>query len=141
MPPSATALPHPHILPISSSFAPPPCCRYHYLMAFHLFLHKRGQTDHCVRTAENPRATRQFHPLTMNVMEKSKSEGGLGMVKVSLSYCQITTSPCQAFQKDTNLWADYPGILELFVDANGDACYAEILALHRTAPNPTPAES
>jgi len=93
--------------------------RYHYLMAFHLFLHNRGQTDHCVRTAENPRATRQFHPLTMNVMEKSKSEGGLGMVKVSLSYCQITTSPCQAFQKDTNLWADYPGILELFVDANG----------------------
>ena len=95
--------------------------RYHYLMAFHLFLHQQGQTDLCVRTGENPKATRQFHPLTTGLMEQPKAQGGLGMVKVTLSYCQTTSSPFQAFQKDTNLWADYAGILELFVDTEG-AC-------------------
>ena len=96
--------------------------RYHYLMAFHLFLHDQGQTELCVRTAENPKATRQFHPLSMFVMEKPKAAsggGGLGMVKANLSYCQITTSPFQSFQKDTNIWTDHTATLQLFVDVNG----------------------
>ena len=97
--------------------------RHHYLMALHLFLHENGQTDLCVRTAENPAATRQYHPLTMNVMEAPKKAargaGGLGMVKTTLSYCQLTTSPAQAFHKETNLWSDYAGILQCFVDVQG----------------------
>ena len=73
----------------------------------------------CVRTAENPKATRQCHPLTTHIMEKPKRDGGLGMVKVSFSYCKITTAPFQSFHKPTNLWSDYVGTLELFVDSEG----------------------
>ena len=108
-------------------------------MAFHLFLHQQGQTDLCIRTAENPKATRQFHPLTMNIMERPKVQGGLGMVKATLSYCQTTTSPYQAFQKDTNLWADYAGILELFVDSTGmhvaRTCHSVMLQLLSLPPS------
>ena len=54
--------------------------RLHYLAALHLFLHQRGSTKSpdCIRTAENPQAARQFHPLTTHVFEKPKAEGGLG---------------------------------------------------------------
>ena len=91
-------------------------------MAFHLFLHQSGLTDLCARSAENPRATRQFHPLTMHVMEPPKTEGGIGMVKASTSYCKNTTSPFQSFHKPTNFWSDYPAILEIFVDTEGVYC-------------------
>ena len=67
--------------------------RYHFLVAFHLFLHRQGATQMCVRSAENPggpeakeHGTRQFHPLTTNVMQQPKSKGakgGLGMVMVT----------------------------------------------------------
>ena len=40
----------------------------------------------CMRSAENPKATRQFHPLTVSVFERPKHEGGLGMAKFSVSY-------------------------------------------------------
>jgi hypothetical protein len=102
---------------------PPSSRRYHYLMAFHLFLLEGGRTDLCVRTGENPKATRQFHPLTTFVMELPKRQGGLGMVKASLSYCKLTTSPHQSFHKPTNLWSDDASTLELFVDSDG-ACDA-----------------
>ena len=44
-------------------------------------------TDLCVRTAENPgdAGVRQLHPLTKNIMEADKANGGLGMVKILLS--------------------------------------------------------
>ena len=116
--------------------APPPSfwCSYHYLMAFHIFLQERGQTDLCARTAENPKATRQYHPLTLNVMEKPKEDGGLGMPMVALSYCQCTTSPFQRLHKATNLWADDPDGLEPFVTGNGP-CSSETRHLCGSAPD------
>ena len=52
--------------------------RHHLLVAFHLFLHREGSTEHCIRSAENPKASRQYHPLTLHVVELPKKEGGLG---------------------------------------------------------------
>ncbi len=57
-------------------------------MAFHLYVIKRqGGSIPCVRTAENPKAERQFHPLTQNVVEERKASCGLGMARATVSYC------------------------------------------------------
>ena len=86
--------------------------RQHFLVAFHLRLHQNGQTKHCCRTAENPadNARRQYHPLTTNVLEAPKRDGGLGMVKSWLSYCQLIAG----YQKHTNIWADLVQVHEQF---------------------------
>ena len=60
--------------------------RHHFLFLpshicvtpFHIFLRNLGSTDLCLRSAENPMATRQAHPLPLNVLEKSKACDGLG---------------------------------------------------------------
>ena len=44
--------------------------RYHYLCAFYIHLSNQGQTDMCIPSAENPKAARKFHPLTLNVLER-----------------------------------------------------------------------
>ena len=86
--------------------------RHHFLVAVHLQLQMCGQTTHCCRTAENPAdaGRRQFHPLTRNVLEKPKRDGGLGMVKSWLSYCQLLAG----FQKHTNIWSDLVQVHEEF---------------------------
>ena len=52
--------------------------RYQYLCALHLHLRDQAQTEHCMRSGENPKAERQYHPLTRYVFEESKANGGLG---------------------------------------------------------------
>ena len=49
--------------------------RHHYLVAFHLHLRDFGLTSLCARSAENPKASRQFHPLTLNVLERPRERG------------------------------------------------------------------
>lgn len=49
--------------------------RHHVLVALHLFLRNQGSTDRCVRSAENPKASRQHHPLTVGVLELPKPRG------------------------------------------------------------------
>ena len=72
----------------------------------------------------------------MYVMEHPKRSGGLGMAKVSLSYCQATTAPFQAFHKETNLWADHSGTLELFVNSDGVCCWWPQMILGSCDPEP-----
>ena len=93
--------------------------RYHYLVAFHLFLQKVKATDLCMRSAENPKATREFHPLTTNLLEKPKADGGLGMAKFTFSFCAVTTARHQAFEKPTAFWSDHKDTLELFLNQDG----------------------
>ena len=57
--------------------------RYHYLVALHLHLHQQGQTRHCVRTAENPKATRRHHPLTTHGLERPKAAEQLARVSTT----------------------------------------------------------
>ena len=94
--------------------------RYHFLAAFHLFLKQNGQTQHCARSAENPTAARQYHPLTLNVLEKPKADGGLSMAKVEVSFCQVMRGP--APQKNTHFWESHPETLKIFVNENGEPC-------------------
>ena len=58
--------------------------RYHYLAAIHLQLQLQGSTENCIRTAENPQAARQFHPLTRHIFERPKATGGLGSARCRL---------------------------------------------------------
>ena len=94
--------------------------RYHYLVAFHLSLRRDGATDMCMRSAENPKASRQFHPLTLNVLENAKARGGLGMAKAIFTYCHLAADPSRAYMKETCWWTDHRSTLELFVAADGE---------------------
>ena len=70
--------------------------RNQYLVAFHMYvLDRQGASVPCVRSAENPKAERQFHPLTLNMMEKPKALGGLGMAKAIVSYCTAVDAEWQ----------------------------------------------
>ena len=94
--------------------------RQQFLVAFHLALRRDGATGLCMRSAENPKASRQFHPLTLNVLERSKAEGGLGMGKAVFTLCHLAADPSRAYQKETCWWTDYCPTLELFVSPSGD---------------------
>ena len=43
-----------------------------------MFWDQRKVTELCMRSSESPEAARQLHPLTLNVVERPKSKGGLG---------------------------------------------------------------
>ena len=91
--------------------------RHHYLIAFHLYvLERQGASVPCIRTAENPKAERQLHPLTLNVLEQRKDNGGLGMAKAIVSYC---TAVDAEWQKTSAIWTDNADTLAEFVRADG----------------------
>ena len=94
--------------------------RHHYLIALHLFLLKMGSTRTCSRSAENPNAGRQFHPLTVNVVELPKAQGGLGMARLLFSMCHIVAHPLHASMKPSNLWADLKGLIDTFMSEHGE---------------------
>jgi hypothetical protein len=93
--------------------------RYHYLCALYVFLDKRlGSMDNCVLSGENPKAARRFHPLTRNVLELKKADGGLGMTPVEFSMCHVG-DPEHTFQKHTSLWLTHKPTLQYFVTDDG----------------------
>ena len=95
--------------------------RHQYLVAFHLYvLDRQGSSVPCIRTAENPKAERQLHPLTQHVLEQPKANGGLGMAKAIVSYC---TAVDAEWQKTSAIWTDDADTLAEFVRADGSVKY------------------
>ena len=93
--------------------------RYHF---------SRHSTSSCKQadkrsTASAPprtrRQTRQFHPLTLNVLETPKSNG-VGMAKVEVSFCQVIADARHA--KNTHFWESHPETLKIFVTPHGEPC-------------------
>jgi hypothetical protein len=94
--------------------------RHQYLIAFHRYVLGRQGATPCVRTAENPEAGRQLHPLTTNVVEVPKARGGLGMVRFTLSYCSAFGTE---WQKTSALWTDDANTLRKYVSEDGNPEY------------------